>query len=451
MFKKKKHYESSSSTLAVESKDHFQQSRSRVTSSGGMSQITRAKRNAHMIAQNKDKIIEVNEIPRPKPISYCVNINQDGARTMDKVSHLNAEQINNETLEHSLRPISGIRNYIKRNLISTQSEADIIHDDIIKRIGSVKTLKRLDLSNNFLRKYPPQLCDLNLLEILNLTGNNIDETVLPDEVAKYDNLIELVLDSNKFKKLPKCIAKLKKLTRLSICNNMITDIKNVYYLKKLKYLVLDNNNLTELDEKLKNLEKLEILHLNHNLITNLDSNLLKQSLNFLKQLDLSSNKLNTIAIEVFTMPSLEILNLSNNKLTKLPVVAPNNYRSNPLFVCDISSNSLTRFYEFLIMIAKNIDLSSNCIKAVPSRLIDRLSISQMESKLLKLDNNPIVNPPIDVCKQGLKILKEWFEEEAKKIQLYSIYSFLFKILVLRILYFILILETKDLKYLCLAI
>ena len=104
-------------------------------------------------------------------------------------------------------------------------------------------------------------------------------------ICTYDNLVELILDSNKFKRLPKCIGKLKKLTRLSICNNMINDIKNVYHLKKLKFLILDNNNLSELDEKLKNLEKLEVLHLNHNSITQLYSNLLKHSLNNLKQLD----------------------------------------------------------------------------------------------------------------------------------------------------------------------
>jgi hypothetical protein len=181
--------------------------------------------------------------------------------TMDKVSHLNTEQIQMQNLEHSLRPISGliiskktliyqflssnsgffiigIRNHVKRNHISstslTETGFDILKEtDLIQRIGSVKTLKRLDLSNNYLKKYPIQLCDLPVLESLNLSSNNIDETVLPDEVAKYENLIELILDSNKFKKLPKCIAKLKKLTRLSIRSNNLSDMKYLHHLKKV--------------------------------------------------------------------------------------------------------------------------------------------------------------------------------------------------------------------------
>lgn len=279
--------QSSESTIVDSSTQLLSGSRARLSSSMS-NQSSRLRRQTQLLnSKSKEKIREVNEKPRErlKPISYCVNINQDGARHMDKVSHLNAEQVENETLENSLRPISGIRNHIKRNLLGNQTEIDIIKDtDLIERIGSVKTLKRLDLSNNNLKKYPSQLCDLNLLESLNLSCNKIDETMLPDELVKYENLVELVLDSNKFKSLPKCVAKLKKLTRLSMRNNSMSDLKNVYHLKKLRYLILDNNLVTELNEKLKNLEKLEILHLNNNSITSIESNLLKHSLNFLKQL-----------------------------------------------------------------------------------------------------------------------------------------------------------------------
>ena len=110
-----------SSTIVSDSKDHLftSQSKQRVSSSSGMSQLSRSNsRRQQQQAQQQqqsnkaDKILEQDEtkinVPMPKPSSYCVNINQDGAMSMDRVSHLNAEQIQMETLEHSLRPISGM-------------------------------------------------------------------------------------------------------------------------------------------------------------------------------------------------------------------------------------------------------------------------------------------------------------------------------------------------------
>ncbi len=116
------------------------------------------------------------------PINYCINITQDGFRNMDRASHINPDQIDCKELETKLRPISGIRNHIKRNLTSAQQRSktsfDIVKDtDVIQRIGSVKTLKRLDLSFNNLQTYPRLLCDLSLLETLNLEGNHLQGIV----------------------------------------------------------------------------------------------------------------------------------------------------------------------------------------------------------------------------------------------------------------------------------
>ena len=96
-------------------------SKQRVSSSSGISQLNSSSRSnsrrqqqqqQQIINTKVNKIVEQDEhikiaVPRLKPSSYCVNINQDGAMTMDRVSHLNTEQIQMESLEHSLRPISG--------------------------------------------------------------------------------------------------------------------------------------------------------------------------------------------------------------------------------------------------------------------------------------------------------------------------------------------------------
>ncbi|CAF0772659.1 unnamed protein product [Brachionus calyciflorus] len=350
------------------------------------------------------------------PSYYCININQDGYPNMDKTSHINDEEIENKRLEFQLRPISGIRNHLKRNESNNNKSIDITKDtDIFQRIGSVKTLKRLDLSFNNLDNYPRQLCDLSLLESLNLTGNKLNENDLPSELDRYHNLIELILDKNNFKRIPKILSKFKKLQRLSLKNNELIELKNVEYFKKLKYLIVDYNNLASVDDSVRVLDKLEILYMSHNSIQQIDSSLFKSSLHNLKQLDLSFNKLERITTELLMLPHLESLNLSNNLLTRLPSLSATFFRAQPLFRFDLSSNRLCRFYDYLLSISKHLDLSSNRLKQIPSKAVLRLTDKQVQTKTLKLENNILVEPRQEICNSGLKAIKEYFEEEHEKL------------------------------------
>jgi len=201
-------------------------------------------------------------------------------------------------------------------------------------------------------------------------------------------------------------------------HNNLTDIKHVENLKKLRFLIIDYNNLTSLDENLKQLDKLEILQVNNNSLGNVDPNLFKSSFFLLKQLNLSFNKLNTISVDVFMLPNLETLNVSNNNLQRLPIIPNNTYfRTIPIFAIDLSSNQLVRYYDYLLTIARNVDLSYNKIKNIQSRSIQKLSNAELNSKNLKLYENPIVDPPIDIANYSLKELKEYFDEEAKSVQM----------------------------------
>ena len=367
---------------------------------------------------NDSSIVENVEPKKNIPLGYCININLDGSRDMDLVSHLESDQIENKSLIHKLRPISGIRNHIKRNLSSNQINLDILREtDLIQRICSVKTLKRLDLSFNNLSTYPRQLCDLILLELLNLTGNNLSDHEFPPEIEKYQNLIELILDTNILKRIPKCITKLGNLRRLSIRNNKLAELKNLTNLKKLKFLIVDNNSLTQLDESVRPLDQLEVLVLRKNSINHFDINLFKLSFNCLKQIDLSFNKISSISSELFMLPHLELLNLSNNSLNKLPMIPQSFYRTVPIFSVDISFNQLVRFYDYLLVVGKHVDISSNRIKAIQSKMILKLTMAQISSNTLKLNDNPIVEPPFEIFSQGLKQIREYFDEENLTLQI----------------------------------
>ncbi len=285
-------------------------------------------------------------------------------------------------------------------------------------------MKRLDLSGNGLRKFPIQLCDLDLTT-LNLTNNQLEDSDFPAEIEKLQNLIELKLDSNNFKHIPKPMSRLKKLERLSMRDNSIVDLKHVQNFKQLKFLILDSNSITQIEENVAKLKSLEILHLKHNSIVSVDTGLLKANMAFLKQLDLSYNKLSSVALEVFMLPNLEMLNLSNNKIGMLPIVPTSYFRTTPIFLCDLSSNKLIRFYEFLLTICDHVDMSCNRIKTIPMKAFEKLTLNQIEQKVLKIEDNPLVEPPVEFCKYGLKVMKEYFEEANKDVQLNKGFKMIF--------------------------
>lgn len=352
--------------------------------------------------------------------TYCISIYQDGTMNMDRASHIEREQIENRTLEFQLRPISGIRNHIKRNLYTARLETnvDILKDtDLIHRISSVKTVKRLDLSYNQMEKYPRKLCELETLESLNLTGNNLQETEFPIEIEKYQNLLELILDSNKLKNLPKSITKFKLLSRLSLKSNQINELKYLDSLKRLRELIVDANLLESLDETFKSLEKLEMLSISRNLLISLPPELFHTSLLNLKILDASSNRLDSISAEVFMLPHLESLNLSNNLLNQLPILPTSYFRTVPIFSIDLSSNQIARFYDYLVLISLNVDLSHNRIKVIPLKAMKKLKEKHFRTRSLKIKENPLVEPPIEYSMFGLRELNDYLVESAKKIQL----------------------------------
>ena len=76
-----------------------------------------------------------------------------------------------------------------------------------------------------------------------------------------------------------------------------------------------------------------------------------------------------------------------------------------------------RFYDYLLNIARNVDLSFNKIRNIPGKSIQKMSNLELNSRHLKLYENPIVEPPIEIANYSLREIKEYFDEEAKSVQL----------------------------------
>lgn len=194
-------------------------------------------------------------------------------------------------------------------------------------------------------------------------------------------------------------------------------MKNLELLKRLRTLVLDENALTQLDDSLRTLDKLEFFHVSNNAIHTIAYIHFKNNLNSIRQLDLSHNKLTSISTELFTLPHLECLNLANNLIGKLPAVQSSHVRAIPIYSLDLSNNQLSKFYDYVLHLALVVDMSGNRIKTLPKKSISKLTDNEINSRVLRLDANPMVDPPLEVCIYGLKSIREYFEEEARQIQL----------------------------------
>lgn len=125
-------------------------------------------------------------------------------------------------------------------------EIDISHNflDIIEAgaLPSNNLTKMLTIKNNKLTYLEPG-CFPRSLIVLNLASNqltNIDDGVLADLV----NLEKLVINKNKFRKIPK-IEHMKNLVNFQIKENLLEklDVQNFRSMKQLRYLDVSNNQL----------------------------------------------------------------------------------------------------------------------------------------------------------------------------------------------------------------
>lgn len=138
---------------------------------------------------------------------------QSNSELLSRRSILSASNASSmDHVELKLRPISGVRNHLKRNNSAhfNTRDRDLLREtDLVDRLMLLRhSLKRLDLSHNNLTAYPLQLCSLHLLETLNLSGNHLSESDFPTELELLQNLTELVLDHNSLRHIPKSLAKL---------------------------------------------------------------------------------------------------------------------------------------------------------------------------------------------------------------------------------------------------
>ncbi|XP_018497358.1 protein flightless-1 [Galendromus occidentalis] len=131
---------------------------------------------------------------------------------------------------------------------------------------ALKTLRRLNLSDNCITELSPEIGDSwKLLETLNVSRNKL--VALPSSLCKCSQLRRLYVNDNRidFDGIPSGIGKLHNLQVFQAANNNLEMIpEGVVRCGRLKKLVLANNRLITVPEAIHLLTDLEVLDLSNN-------------------------------------------------------------------------------------------------------------------------------------------------------------------------------------------
>lgn len=190
----------------------------------------------------------------------------------------------------------------------------------------------------------------------------------------------------KLAELPRAIGRLTELRFLILDTNHLHTLPNeIGHLRKLSVLVVSNNSLNTLPETMGNMESLESLHVTNNRLRELPNSFLQ--LRNLTFLDLSSNRLRQLPDGIGQMVQLRSLLLFENRLRTIP-------------------ESLVNLKNL-----KTLWLGHNRLREIPRRLTQLKQLDWRRNYLSSiLDGNPLVNPPIAVCRLGFSAIDQWFEK-----------------------------------------
>ncbi|KAI0021504.1 protein phosphatase 2C [Xylariomycetidae sp. FL0641] len=177
--------------------------------------------------------------------------------------------------------------------------------------GAFRALRSLNLSSNFLDKFPGFLCQLETLVDIDVSFNSIAS--LPDDIGKFKSLEKFVMTNNRLAgSLPSDFRRLTNLRELDIKYNALTAIDIISELPKLEILSADHNMISQF---VGNFERVRSLKLNSNPITRFDITSPAPSL---KMLNLSNAQLASIDGAFNHMTNLERLVLDRNYFVSLP-------------------------------------------------------------------------------------------------------------------------------------
>ncbi|XP_035694044.1 malignant fibrous histiocytoma-amplified sequence 1 homolog [Branchiostoma floridae] len=346
------------------------------------------------------------------------------------VSYNDVGQVPYEILEmESLEIFSCSHNKIERWLGPPNEE----------RQANTSPVTSLNMSNNLLTEVPQHVKELKNLLMVNFAHNKIGANI-PDKIVSQQiselfylpsvstlrlgnnniktlppldttrlsqNIVLIDLINNEIGEVPAALLSMPTLRALYLGSNKITRLPADLDLNKLSPTLYDidlsNNEVDDLPLVLCFLPSLKKLSLKQNKITSLSENM--KSCKSLSFLDMSHNMLKEIPSHVFGLPELKVIDVSNNQITTVSSLRKE--ESSVIEEFTLAENGLSQFPEVLIQMKKlkKVDLRRNKIKEIPES-----TMGMAKDVKLQVQDNPIVDPPLQVCQAGLEAIQAFYED-----------------------------------------
>lgn len=275
-------------------------------------------------------------------------------------------------------------------------------------LAGLRGLRKLSLSHNELGAdgpgLPPRLAELGCLEELDLSFNRLRR--LPEGLGRLRHLRTLDVDHNLLPSFPAPLLELAALEELDCSGNRHLRAlpEGIAALRRLKILWLSGTGLASLPEGLCQLNALESLMLDGNQLQVLPADFGR--LQRLKMLNLSSNLLGEFPSAILALSSLEELYLSRNQLTMLPSHLCQLHQLRTLWL----DNNRIRYLPDSIVLLHSLEelvLQGNQIAILPEGFGQLSRVT-----LWKIKDNPLIQPPYEVCMKGIPYIAAYQQELA---------------------------------------
>jgi adenylate cyclase len=248
----------------------------------------------------------IQACPQLRDIKYASNEARKLPISISRAVKLTLLDVSNnrlEEVEHA--ELARLRGILRLTLANNRLKS------LPRDFGTFKSLRVLNLSSNFLDKFPVTLCTLESLVDLDVSFNSIGS--LPEDIGNLRSLEKFVMTNNRLAaSLPATFSRLANLRELDLKFNALTAIDVISELPKLEVLSADHNMISQF---VGSFERVRSIKLNANPITKFE---IASPVPTLKLLNLSNAQLASIDVAFNNMVNLERLNLDRNYFVSLP-------------------------------------------------------------------------------------------------------------------------------------